>query len=166
MNTQGICRGNPVMRRQGSKLNGAADKKCVATDEERIRALARKCGKGRLDLSDRAGIKDLELQAEGRGGFLRASRNVASVTAGLLGLTKTATRTAFGTSSCRSRNRFATVSWTRKLVPVALPPGRARLATKPSLTGSTATCRRTKSAIRPGRRSYWRSSQWYPIVAF
>ena len=62
------------MRRQASKLYGAADKKCVATDEERIGALARKCGKGRLDLSDGAGIKDLELQAEGRGGFLRASQ--------------------------------------------------------------------------------------------
>src|SRR5262249_22260774 len=72
MNTQGISRRNPVMGRQGSKLYGAADKKCVAADEERIGALARKCGKGRIDLSDRAGIEDLELQAEGRGGFLRA----------------------------------------------------------------------------------------------
>src|SRR5262245_17490855 len=74
MNTQGISRRNPVMRRQGSKLYSAADKKCVAADEERIRALARKCGKGHIDLSDRVGIEDLELQAERRGGFLRASQ--------------------------------------------------------------------------------------------
>ena len=44
------------MRRQGSKLYGAADKKCVAANEERIGSLARKCSKGRIDLSDRTGI--------------------------------------------------------------------------------------------------------------
>src|SRR5262245_54922686 len=70
--TLGISRRNPVMRCQGGKLYGAADKKCVAADEERIGALARECGKGRVDLSDRAGIKDLELQPERRGSFLRA----------------------------------------------------------------------------------------------
>src|SRR5262245_47464840 len=70
--TLGISRRNPVMRCQGGKLYGAADKKCVAADEERIGALAGKCSKGRVDLSDRAGIKDLELQAERRGSFPRA----------------------------------------------------------------------------------------------
>src|ERR1700738_5605593 len=73
------------------------------------------------------------------------------------------------------------------LTPVALPPGRARLATRPSFTGSsptpktsgivvvaalaanaagllpgvaiTATRRRTRSATSDGRRSYWPSSQ-------
>ena len=34
---------------------------------------------------------------------------------------------------------MATTSWTKKLMPVALPPGRARLATRPSLTGSSPT---------------------------
>ena len=72
--TQGISRGNPVARRQGRKLYGAANEKCVAADEEGIGALARKCGKGRIDLSDRTGIEDLDLQPEGRGGFLRASQ--------------------------------------------------------------------------------------------
>jgi hypothetical protein len=71
-------------------------------------------------------------------------------------------------------------------MPVALPPGRARLATRPSFTGSsatpktigivfvaalaasaavvvgvaiTATRRRTRSAISAGRTSYRPSSQ-------
>src|SRR5262249_48245979 len=80
------------------------------------------------------------------------------------------------------------------LIPVALPPGRARLAIRPNLTGSsatpktigivvvaalaagaavvkpgvaiTATRRRTKSAISAGKRSYWPSSQWYSTVTF
>ena len=79
-------------------------------------------------------------------------------------------------------------------MPVALPPGRARLATRPNLTGSsptpktigivvvaalaasaaevlpgvaiTATRRRTRSAMSDGRRSYWPSSQWYSTVTF
>ena len=34
---------------------------------------------------------------------------------------------------------MATTSWLKKLMPVALPPGRARLATRPSWTGSSPT---------------------------
>ena len=46
---------------------------------------------------------------------------------------------AAGTSSRRSSSRFAVNSPLKKLMPVALPPGRARLATRPSLTGSSVT---------------------------
>jgi hypothetical protein len=79
-------------------------------------------------------------------------------------------------------------------MPVALPPGRATLATRPSLTASsptpntigitavaalaavapalppgteiTATRRLARSAISAGRRSYRPSSQWYSIETF
>src|SRR6516165_3769837 len=50
---------------------------------------------------------------------------------------RTATRTALGTSSCSSASRLATTSVVKKLMPVALPPGRARLATRPNSTGSS-----------------------------
>src|SRR5262249_533755 len=46
---------------------------------------------------------------------------------------------AAGTSSRKSESRFATTSAAKKLTPVALPPGRASEATRPSLTGSSAT---------------------------
>src|SRR5262249_842069 len=77
----------------------------------------------------------------------------------------------------------------KELTPVALPPGRARLATSPNLTGSsptaktigivevaalaacapkreagvaiTATRRRMSSSMSDGKRLYWPSSQWY-----
>src|SRR5215831_7911252 len=52
----------------------------------------------------------------------------------LVGLTSTATRAAAGSRSRKSPRRFATTSAVKKLIPVALPPGRARLATRPSLT--------------------------------
>src|SRR5262249_6330069 len=67
------------------------------------------------------------------------SRSVASAVEALPGLTSTAIRTALGTSSCSSPSRLAPTSATKKLMPVALPPGRARLATKPSWTGSPPT---------------------------
>src|SRR5262249_15357375 len=45
----------------------------------------------------------------------------------------------FGTTSCRSSNRFAQRSESYLLTPVALPPGRLRLTTKPAANGSRAT---------------------------
>src|SRR5262249_27445237 len=66
------------------------------------------------------------------------SLNVDSEPGALVGSTSTATRVAPGTSSRRSSNRFAAISSLKILKPVRLPPGRARLATRPSLTGSSA----------------------------
>src|SRR5262245_43432422 len=110
------------------------------------------------------------------------SRNIVSVFVVSAGLTVTATRATPGISSRRSSSRLATSSVETKLMPVRLPPGRARLATRPSLTGSSATaktmgivvvaalaakaetgpsaevitvtCRRTNSPASAGSRSY------------
>src|SRR5262249_48360476 len=65
------------------------------------------------------------------------SRSVASVWAALAGLTSIATRAALGNSSRSSSSRFAANSVVRKPMPVRFPPGRARLATRPTLTGSS-----------------------------
>jgi len=43
---------------------------------------------------------------------------------------------ALGTSSCSSSKRFASSVTVKTLTPVAFPPGRLKLATRPSLTGS------------------------------
>src|SRR5262245_5720134 len=71
-----------------------------------------------------------------------ASLSMASVLLTLTGLTKTATRAARGKSSCNSSNCFATNSALKKLMPVRLPPGRGRLVTRPSRTGSSGTMKR------------------------
>src|SRR5262245_31108100 len=65
-----------------------------------------------------------------------ASRSVISAVR-LTGLTITATRATDGTNSRRSSSCFAVNSPLTLLTPVRLPPGRARLATRPSLTGSS-----------------------------
>jgi len=62
---------------------------------------------------------------------------VGSAMGGLAGLTRTASAVAEGTSSCRSWSCFDPTSTPRVVTPVTLPPGRGRLATSPSLTGST-----------------------------
>jgi hypothetical protein len=43
---------------------------------------------------------------------------------------------ALGTISCNSPSLFASSPWVKKYIPVMLPPGRLRLATRPSATGS------------------------------
>ena len=65
-----------------------------------------------------------------------ASLTFAS-TLGPLGLTNNAISVAVGTSSCSNCKRFINNSSdVKKLIPVALPPGRARVATSPWATGS------------------------------
>ena len=182
-----------MARRERRKLHAPAGEEAVGGDEEGIGALAREGGESRIDLAAGAGVEDLNLQSEGAGGFRYVSQRGLGGRS-LAGLTSTAMRTALGTISCSSPSRLATSSATKKLMPVALPPGRARLATRPSLTGSsptpktigivvvaalaasaaavlpgvaiTATRRRTRSAMSAGRRSYWPSSQWYSTVTF
>jgi hypothetical protein len=51
-------------------LHSAAEEECVGTDEEGIGALARKHGKGCIDLEDRAGVEKPDSQPHGAGGFL------------------------------------------------------------------------------------------------
>src|SRR5262245_65621189 len=58
------------------------------------------------------------------------------VRARLLGSTSTPTRTAPGCNSCNNPSCFAPSSAETNVTPVTLPPGRLRLATRPSLTGS------------------------------
>ena len=55
---------------------------------------------------------------------------------GLFGFTRKATVAAVGTSSQSSSSCFAISVKANMLTPVALPPGRLRLATRPSFTGS------------------------------
>jgi hypothetical protein len=107
-------------------------------------------------------------------------------TVGLVGLTRKPIDVAAGTNSCSSSRRFAVNAVVRTAAPVAFPPGRLRLATRPTSTGSppdrntigivavadfaaravavppvatiTAPRRRTRSAANAGKRSNWFSA--------
>ena len=66
-----------------------------------------------------------------------ASTSLTSGSAfGLFGFDMTAITAAPGIKSWINPSRFSANADARKLTPVTLPPGRLRLATSPSLTGS------------------------------
>src|SRR6516162_11827261 len=99
-------------------------------------------------------------------------------------------RTAPGCNSCNNPSCFAPSNAVTKVIPVTLLPGRLRLATRPSLTGSPPVTKtigivvvaalatiaegtscaaitvtwRTRSAARSGSRSYWSCAQRYSIA--
>src|SRR6516225_5298240 len=69
--------------------------------------------------------------------------NVGSVIVLLVGSTSTATWAAAGSNWRNRASRFATNSVAKIFTPVRLPSGRARLATRPTLTGLSADTKRT-----------------------
>ena len=102
-------------------------------NEERIRT-PDQLGKAGFKFAFRAGLENMDLPANCARRVLKISRWSALVTK--LGSTNTATTVACGSSSCSTPSRFASRAALRKLTPVALPPGRLKLATIPSFTGS------------------------------
>src|SRR5262249_1312738 len=66
----------------------------------------------------------------------RRSVIVASAIVGLSGLTSTAKRAAPGSSSCKRPSCLAASSRFMEMMPVTLPPGWLKLATRPAWTGS------------------------------
>ena len=170
-----------MARRQVSQLDAPAVEEGVGADEEGVGPLARERCEGCIDLPAGAGVEDLDLHADGARSRLHVSsrwpRRLRSV-----GLTSTATRAAAGHQLAQEfQAALPPTPPTKKLMPVRFPPGRARLATRPSLTGSspttktmgivvvaalaadaarmppiatiTATWRRTSSAASAGSRS-------------
>ena len=137
-----------MARRQMGQMDTPAGEKRAAADEQRVGPLARKSHEGCIDLAAGAGVEHLDLQPHGAGRHFHVpQRGLGNRHSA--GLSSTATRVAAGTSSRSSSSRFAANSAEKKLTPVRLPPGRARLATRPSLTGSSATRRQWGSSSSP-----------------
>ena len=179
---------------QRSKLHAPCSEEGVRADEKRVGPFAGKRRESRIDLPAGADVEGLDLQSH------RASRRFHLLPVRLRarrigGIDEARQRgSCRGTSSRRSSSRFGTSSPMTRLTPVRLPPGRERLATSPSLTGSsgtvntigmvvvaalaaragavppcarmTVTCLRTRSAASPGSRSSWFSAQRYSIATF
>src|SRR5262245_4693371 len=128
-----------MANRRVGKMHTPGDEEGAAGDVNRVGPFACESCEGRIDLSDARRLVKLDLQSYGARGAFQIS--VVLAAAGLFGLLSTATRTAAGTSSCRSSSRFVFNSELKKLIPVRFPPGRARLATRPILTGSSLTAK-------------------------
>ena len=116
------------------------------------RAARDKRGEGRIDLAAGAGVNDLDLQPHGAGGRFHVSqRGLGSRSIGRID--EHGHTSGSGHQFAQEFQPLCRQLATKKLTPVRLPPGRARLATRPSLTGSSATRRRSGSS--------W-SSPWPP----
>ena len=65
----------------------------------------------------------------------------------LVGLTNTAIRVTCGSISERNPSRFPSITPVNTLMPVILPPGRFKLSTRPSLTGSALVVNTTGTVV-------------------
>ena len=93
-------------------------------------------GEGGLEFSFAAGFGDVQLEPE------RAAASTSFIcgsAVGRPGLNRPPITRACGISSRSNSSRFATTSRMKSITPVILPPGRLRLATRPSRTGSDPT---------------------------
>jgi hypothetical protein len=80
----------------------------------------------------------MDLQSHGVSSRFRVSERGLG-TRGIGGIDEHRNTRGCGHSSRSNASRFAVSSVLKKLTPVTLPPGRARLATRPTLTGSWPT---------------------------
>ena len=65
-----MCGGLRNDRGTPDKLHTAVGEECVGSDEESIKVLALKDGKGRIDFAGRAGVEDIDLQPDSAGSIL------------------------------------------------------------------------------------------------
>ena len=111
-----------------------AEKERTPADEQRAGARLDDCCEGGIEFAFTGGFDDHDLRPDGATRLLHASQlGPGSRT---LGSSNTAMTAALGTSSCSSPSRLAVKSAVVKTTPVILPPGRLRLETRPSSTGS------------------------------
>ena len=144
-----VDRGHRVAERQCGELLAPADEECIGADHEPAGPQLGQGCKDRIEVAFGAGMQDMELQPEGAGRRLQRL-SIGSRHMGLVGLTSSAMMVAVGTSSCSSSSRFGPSSTFNVVTPVRLPPGRFRLATSPTSTGSAAY--REDDRNRRGRR--------------
>ena len=128
-------RGQRVAGCKGDDLCALVGEKGIGIDEQRRNPLLDKCCERRVQFAFGAGFDDNQFLARTRP-LLPALLACRTSVFGSFGLTRKAITPAFGTSSCSNSISLAASPLIKKLTPVMLPPGRARLATMPSLTGS------------------------------
>src|SRR5215813_2458612 len=183
--------GHRVACRQLRHLDTPRVEEGAGADDEGVGLLAPNNFEGGIDLAAGICVEHLDLQSHGASRRLHVSQRD-------LGQRSKGRVDQHGHTSCGGQQLaqefepLATNSPPSQLIPVRLPPGRAKLATSPSLTGSspptktigivvvaaltanaevptvamTATRRRTSSAASAGSRSVRLSAQRYSIATF
>src|SRR5262249_24318482 len=191
--TQRVGRGDLVERRQVDQLDAPAGEKGVIANEQAVGPLAHESCKGRFDLRTGAGFENLDLQTHGESRRFHVSQRRLYIRS-ICWIDKDGNASGSGHKFAKQSQSFCGQLANEKVNACQVPPGRPRLDTRPSLTGSsptmktmgvvavaplaanaeagppfvaiTATRRRTSSAASAGRRSYCPSAQRYSIDTF
>src|SRR5262249_24443638 len=126
-----------MVRRQKGQLIPPGAEDGFGSDEKRVRPLPNESCEGQIDLANCAGLLDLDLQSHGTSSRFHLSQYDLRV--GIGRIDKHGHPGGCGHQLAQKCQPFAASSAARKLTPVTLPLGRARLATMPALTGSSPT---------------------------
>ena len=142
---------------QGNEFFPLAIEECVICDKKCACLLGNKHCKGRFEITFAAGSNDVNLQSEAIGRSIHISRGRLS--RGVVGVANSATTMDEATSSCSKLSRFGQSEALITVTAVVLPPGRLRLATRPSSTGSPAVAKTTGIAEMAAFTSRMRTSR-------
>src|SRR5262249_21386511 len=135
--THRICGGDRVARCQRSKLDAPGLEERIRVDEESVSLLAHKSRESLIDLAAGAGFENPALQPHGAGSGINVSQCGLGIARARID--EHDNMGGIGHQLTQQSQPLCVNSTVKKLIPVRLPPGRARLVTRPSLTGSSGT---------------------------
>src|SRR5829696_6935126 len=118
---------------RGERLASAVEELAAANHQAACSQLDQVC-EGCIELKFAADIQNVELQPETPSRRLHPLCRFLRYWIGRINEKRDDLR--FGSSSCSTSSRFGAISTPNWATPVTLPPGRLRLATRPSWTGS------------------------------
>src|SRR5262249_39337110 len=188
-----VQRWQRMAHRQRDKLHATGDEERFRADKKCIGPFFDKRCKGSVDVCICARGDDFGLPPDGRSRRLQfCDKGIGNN--GIVRVDEHAKACCSRQQLVEQPEPLVPIPTPKSLIPVALPPGRLRLATRPIFTGSApmtktmgivsvaalaasvaavlpgvtmaVTRRRTSSAARAGRRSFWPSAQRYSIATF
>ena len=129
-----IDRRDCVARREGDDLIAPVEVERIGRDDERRGPLLHEGGEGRVDFVRRSGIDNDDPPAEHARRFLHVRQLRPGIR--IARIDEHRNDTGAGNEFVQQRQPLRRISALNQLIPVALPPGRLRLVTRPIFTGS------------------------------
>ena len=126
-----------MARRQRHELLAPAVEERIGADEERAGLQLDEGGEGGVDLAFGAGLQDMELHPLRARRFLHVSHHALGTR--IVRVHQQGDHAGLGNQLGKQLQPLGHQLGDRMLKPVRLPPGRARLATRPAATGSLPT---------------------------
>ena len=133
-------RGHRVADRQRGELLAMAGEEWIAADHQATRAQLNKLYEDFIQITFGAGTKYFKLQPEGAGRRPQVCR-CGFRQSGTGWVDQQCHDACSGLNSCSNSSRLGDTSTPATVTPVMLLPGRFRLTTRPSLTGSSETAK-------------------------